>query len=269
MRTIIIFAEILFFIMNSLSVTIITFNEEDKIGRCLDSVKEIADEIIVVDSLSTDKTETICKSYGVNFVSREWPGYSEQKNFADSLAKGDLILSIDADEALSEMLKESIKQIKQIPLPGNRVFSMNRLTNYCGKWIKRCGFYPDNKVRIWRNGFVQWEGLIHEKPKFESEPDKVLLKGDLLHYSYDTPESYRKQIFHFAELGGQHYYEKNKKTGLCYRMLSPTVNFIRTYFIKGGFLEGKDGLFICREVARATRHKYSTLHRFMKEKRNL
>lgn len=254
--------------MNSLSVTIITFNEEDKIGRCLDSVKDIADEIIVVDSLSTDKTEEICNSFGVKFVSRKWPGYSEQKNYADSLATCDLILSIDADEALSDKLMESIRKIKQTSIPSNRVFSMNRLTNYCGRWIKRCGFYPDNKIRIWKRGFARWEGLVHENLVYESSPETVHLNGDLLHYSYDTPEAYRAQIFHFAELGAQKYFEKKKKTGLLFRIFSPTVNFMRTYLIKGGFLEGKDGLYICLEAAKATRHKYNILHKLVKEKGN-
>lgn len=245
--------------MHSLSIIIITLNEEQKIGRCLDSVKDIADEIVVVDSHSTDTTHAICEQYGTLFVEHDWLGFAEQKNYANSLATGDLILSIDADEALSDTLKESIKTLKNSDIAENEVFSMNRLNNYCGKWIKRCGLYPDRKVRIWRRGFAHWEGRIHEWLVYDKGPKRILLNGDLLHYSWDRPEDYKKQMFHFAELGAQSYLERNKKTGFLPWLFSPTVNFIRTYILKGGFLEGKDGLYICRTAMQANRHKYNVL----------
>lgn len=251
--------------MNTLSVVIITFNEEQKIGQCLESVKYIADEIIVIDSHSTDATEAICKRYGVKFFSQDWLGYSNQKNFADDLATCDLIFSIDADEALSNELKQSIAKLKEKDIADNEVFAMNRLNNYCGKWIKRCGLYPETKIRIWKRGFAQWEGIIHEWLKFESEPKKTLLRGDLLHYSWDTPEAFRKQLFHFAELGAQSYFERDKKTGILPWIFSPSINFIRTYILKGGFLEGKTGLYICRTMAQANRHKYNLLRKKIKE----
>ncbi|MBR4146537.1 MAG: glycosyltransferase family 2 protein [Bacteroidales bacterium] len=253
--------------MNTLSVVIICFNEAKKIARCLDSVKDIADEIIVVDSQSTDDTEAICRSYDLTFVTQPWLGYAEQKNFADGLAKGHLIFSIDADEALSERLKASIKQLKEAEIADNQVFSMNRLNNYCGKWIKRCGFYPDNKIRIWKRGFARWEGRIHEWLEFKSDAQTSLLEGDLLHYSYDTPEAYRQQLFHFAELGAQSYYERQKKTGCIHWLFNPAITFIRTYFIKEGFLEGKDGFYICRTAMQANRHKFNLLRAKIRDKR--
>ena len=245
--------------MNTVSVVIISQNEEKKIHRCLDSVKDIADEIIVVDSGSTDATEDICRSFGTTFVRQDWLGYAAQKNFADGLASCDLIFSIDADEALSEPLKASIKQLKGKALLDNEVFSMNRLNNYCGRWIKRCGLYPDNKIRLWKRGFARWERTIHEWLEFQDEPKKTQLQGDLLHYSYDTPEGYRQQLFHFAELGAQSYYERHKKTGILYWLFDPAITFIRTYFIKGGILEGKTGFEICRTAMQANRHKYNLL----------
>lgn len=251
--------------MNSLSVVIITLNEEQKIAQCLDSVQDIADEIIVVDSHSTDATEAICHQYGVKFFSQDWLGYSDQKNLADDLATCDLIFSIDADEAPSDELKQSIIALKNGEIADNEVFAMNRLNNYCGKWIKRCGLYPETKIRIWRRGFAQWEGRIHEWLNYKSEPKKILLRGDLLHYSWDTPEAFRNQLFHFAELGAQSYYERGKKTGLLPWIFSPSINFFRTYIIKGGFLEGKTGLYICRTMAQANRHKYNLLREKTKE----
>ena len=226
--------------MNTLSVVIITFNEEQKIAQCLESVKDIADEIIVVDSHSTDATEAICDRYGVKFFSQDWLGYSDQKNLADELATCDLIFSIDADEALSDELKQSIKTLKDKEIAENEVFAMNRLNNYCGQWVKGCGLYPETKIRIWRRGFAEWEGIIHEWLNYKSEPKKTLLHGDLLHYSWDTP--------------------------LLPYLFSPSINFIRTYIIKGGFLYGKTGFSICRTMMQANRHKYNLLRKKIKEK---
>lgn len=253
--------------MNTLSVVVICFNEAKKIARCLDSVKDIADEIIVVDSESTDETEAICKNYALTFVTQPWLGYAEQKNFADNLAQCDLIFSIDADEALSEKLRESIKQLKTKDLGDHDVFSMNRLNNYCGRWIKRCGFYPDNKIRIWKQGFARWEGKIHEWLEFKSDAHVNNLEGDLFHYSYDTPEAYRQQLFHFAELGAQSYFERHKKTGFVHWLFDPMVTFFRTYIVKGGFLEGKDGFYICRTAMQANRRKYNLLRKKIKDNR--
>lgn len=254
--------------MNKISVVIITMNEERNIRRCLESVLPVADEIIVVDSLSTDATQDICSAYPIQFISHKWEGYAASKNFANALAKNDLILSIDADEALSPALTQSIKALKERVLAPNEVFSMNRLNNYCGKWIKGCGLYPDTKIRIWRNGFAQWEGLVHEWLNFKEAPKNTLLDGDLLHYSWETHEDFSKQQFHFAELGAQSYFERGKKTGILPWLFSPGINFIRTYFIKGGFLYGKDGYRICRTLMKANRHKYNILRRKKSEERS-
>lgn len=254
--------------MNRISVVIITMNEERNIARCLDSVMPIADEIVVVDSFSTDATKEICERYQARFVTHAWEGYSGSKNFADDLASHELILSIDGDEALSETLVESIKALKEREIDDNEVFSMNRLNNYCGQWIKGCGFYPDTKVRLWKKGFAHWEGIIHEWLVFNSTPKTTFLEGDLLHYSWETPEAFRRQQFHFAELGAQSYFERNKKTGILPYLFSPSVNFIRTYFIKGGIRYGKTGFSICRTLMKANRHKYNLLRRKKKEERS-
>ena len=253
--------------MHTLSVVIITFNEEQKIAQCLDSVKDIADETIIVDSHSTDATEAICDRYGAKFFTQDWLGYSEQKNLADELATCDLIFSIDADEALSDELKRSVKAIKEKEIAENEVFAMNRLNHYCGQSIKGCGLYPETKVRIWRRGFARWEGLIHEWLRYKADPKKTLLRGDLLHYSWDTPEDFRRQQFHFAELGAQSYFERGKKTGLLPWIFSPSVHFFRTYFLQGGWRYGKTGLGICRTMQQANRHKYNLLREKVKQAR--
>ena len=146
--------------MKKISATIITLNEEDKIRRCIESLNGIVDEIIVVDSLSTDATKSICEEFGIRFIEQKWLGYSEQKNLANRLATNDWILSIDADEALSEELKKSILKLKESETDDNIVFSFNRLNNYCGKWIHHSGFYPDKKIRIWNRNVGKWEELL-------------------------------------------------------------------------------------------------------------
>lgn len=250
-----------------ISATIITLNEEDKIRQCLESLKDVADEIVVVDSLSTDDTKAICKEYDVKFVEQKWLGYSEQKNLANRLASHDWILSIDADEVLSEKLKQSILEIKanssQQSAISNNVYSFNRLNNYCGKWIHHSGFYPDKKIRIWNRNIGKWEGLVHEVIKFSTKVKEIHLKGDLLHYSYSTPEDFERQLFKFAEMRAQHYFEKGKKNAGLLKIVSPIYYFIQHYILRLGFLDGKEGLTMCRVGAKATRHKYETLIKYI------
>ncbi len=247
--------------MKKISATIITLNEEDKIRQCLESLRDVADEIVVVDSLSTDNTKLICEEFGVKFVEQKWLGYSEQKNLANNIASHDWILSIDADEVLSDELKKSILKIKDTDFDTDDdvVFSFNRLNNYCGKWIHHSGFYPDKKIRIWNRKIGKWEGIVHEVIKFSTKVKEVHLKGDLLHYSYAKPEDFEKQVFKFAELRAQHYFDKGKKCASLLKIISPIYFFIQHYFFRLGFLDGKEGFVMCKVAAKATRHKYETL----------
>ena len=242
-----------------ISVVIITKNEERNILRCLNSVQDVADEIVVVDSGSTDDTAAICEQFGVKFVHQDWLGYSEQKNFANSLATNDRILSIDADEELSDELKQSIFKYKNQHMPHDIVFSMNRLTNYCGHWIRHCGWYPDRKIRIWNRTVGQWQGEIHETLEFSTKVREKVLKGDLLHYSFETAQDYENQQFKFAKMRGQHYFMNGKKHASFYMVVSPIFSFIQHYFFQLGFLDGADGWHICLTTAKATRMKYKTL----------
>src|ERR1700748_1157315 len=141
--------------MVKISVVIITFNEEKNIGRCLNSVRNIADEIIVADSFSTDNTVSIAKGYDAKVISRAFVGYAEQKNHATQQAANDWILSLDADEELTPALEHSIAEFKKDPK--HNVYQMPRLTNYCGKWIKHCGWYPDKQTRLYDRTKGKWE----------------------------------------------------------------------------------------------------------------
>lgn len=248
--------------MKKISATIITLNEEDKIRQCLESLQGVADEIVVVDSLSTDNTKSICEEFGVRFIEQKWLGYSEQKNLANNIASNDWILSIDADEVLSDELKKSILKIKNEERETKNeelVYSFNRLNNYCGKWIHHSGFYPDKKIRIWNRKVGKWEGIVHEVIKFSTKVNEVHLKGDLLHYSYSKPEDFERQVFKFAEMRAQHYFDKGKKNAGLLSVVSPIFFFIKHYLIRLGFLDGKEGFVMCWVSAKATRHKYKTL----------
>lgn len=248
--------------MIQLSVVIITFNEEKNIGRCLESVKDVADDIVVVDSFSTDKTHEICKSYRVNFIQRKWEGYSVAKNFANNLGKHDWILSLDADEALSGELKKSILEWKQLPFPTPSKFS--RLSNYCGRWIHHCGWYPDIKIRIFDRRTTNWMGEIHEKLSGINENKILLLRGDCFHYSYYSLDEHYKQAQKYSDIASKEMNMKGKKIFYLMIFIKTAHKFIRNYLIKFGFLDGKYGYIICKITAWETYLKYSKLYKLNK-----
>ena len=235
------------------STIIITFNEERNIRRCLESVKEVSDEIIVIDSLSTDKTEEICREFGVNFIKREFEGYSETKNFGNSQAKYDYILSIDADEALSEPLKQELLTVKMDP--GFDAYYLNRLNNYCGKWIRHCGWYPDKKVRLWKKDMGEWQGKIHETVALKTSKTGFL-KGNLLHYSYYSISDHLKQLEKFTEIASESEAKNGRKAGIFKILFAPAWKFFTSYIIRGGFLDGYYGYVVCKISAHATFVKY-------------
>src|SRR5258705_2987328 len=171
--------------MQPLSVVIITFNEEQNIGRCIDSVKKVADEIIVLDSYSTDQTIEIAHSYGVTIFQEKFKGYIGQKNFAMQLASNNYILSLDADEALDESLAASILEAKKSFV--SRAYSMNRCTNFCGRFIRHGLWYPDKKIRLFDRRIAKWDGLNpHDKIEIQNGFVDEHLQGDILHYSFNT-----------------------------------------------------------------------------------
>lgn len=249
---------------NKLSVVIITFNEEKNIDRCLASIADIADEIIVVDSFSTDKTESICAKYNVRFIGHKFDGHIEQKNWARAQATHELILSLDADEALDETLKKSISELKKNPIHNG--YKMNRLTNYCGKWIRHTGWYPDTKLRVWKNTKGQWQGENpHDEFVLFDETDHVEhLKGDLLHYSYHHPSDHDKQIEYFTNIAAKAFVARGKKPYLFQAYLSAFLKFIKCYFIKLGFLDGKEGWIISKKSSYAAYLKYKKINKLLK-----
>ena len=229
--------------MEKISLVIITFNEEKNIERCLASAKDLADEIIVVDSFSTDRTGEICSKFNVKFIQHKFEGHIEQKNWAMEQATCQWILSLDADEVLSDELKRSISEVKDNPDCDGYCF--NRLTNYCGKWIRHCGWYPDRKLRLWKVGKGRWGGM-NPHDKFELEPGAVRkrLKGDLLHYSYYSISQHIQQVDKFTTIIADANFRKGKRINLIMIIFHPIWKFKQHYILKLGFLDGYYGFVI-------------------------
>ena len=251
--------------MIKLSVVIITFNEEHNIERCLNSVKDIADEIVVLDSFSTDKTQAICEKHDVQFYQHKFDGHIQQKNRAITYSKNNHILSLDADEALNETLLKVIKQVKlNFKKDG---YYMNRLTNYCGHWVKHCGWYPDTKLRLWDRRKGHWTGTNpHDKYElFEGDKNSEHIKGDILHYSFNSINDHYKQIEYFTTISSNAYFEKKKNAPLYKLIVNPIATFFGHYFLNFGFLDGKTGFIICKISAFATYLKYKKLRLLYKK----
>jgi len=251
--------------MIRISVVILTFNEERNIRRCIDSVQAVADEIVVVDSYSSDATISICESMGVKVVQNAFGGYIEQKNFAITCCANQHILSLDADEALSEELIESIKQVKDNWTADG--YSMNRLTNYCGSWIYHSGWYPDRKLRLFDRNKASWGGVNpHDKLEMVVGSVTEQLRGDLLHYSYYSVEEHKAQVAKFADIAALAMHKKGSRSDVLKVIYKPIARFMRSYIVKAGFLDGKNGLIIAMQTARGSFLRYSKLLKLQKNK---
>lgn len=248
--------------MQKLSVVIITFNEEKNIGRCLQSVQGLADDIVVLDSFSSDKTEEICRQYNVRFIQSAWKGYSESKNFANEQAENDWILSLDADEALTKPLREELQQMKN---SGRLQFSsFNRLTNYCGSWVKHSGWYPDIKLRLFNRKQSEWKGMIHEELSIPQGMRVNHINKDILHYSYYTLEDHLKQIEKFTDIAARDLFERGKNPPAYKLWINAAAKFISHYIINLGFLDGNAGYRIAKYSAYATTLKYKKARKLFK-----
>ncbi len=244
-----------------ISAVIITFNEEKNIERCLSSLKDIVDEIVVLDSGSTDKTKELCEKYNVKFYTHAFDGHIQQKNRAKDLAAHDWVLSLDADEALDTTLQKSILSLKENNGFTKSGYYMNRLTNYCGHWVKHCNWYPDKKLRLWNRTKGQWTGTNpHDKfEMFEGDKTTRYLKGDILHYSYYTLDDHYKQVEYFTNIAAKAYTEQERTVGFWNLIFNPIAKFIDHYLLHLGFLDGTAGWNISKISAYATYLKYKKI----------
>ena len=249
-----------------LSVVIITFNEEKNIGRCLANIKEVADEIIVVDSYSTDLTESICKSYDVKFLKRNFIGNIDQQKYACSFATNEYILSLDADEILSDELKQSVFVLKKTGFSKD-AYIMKRCTNFCGHWIKHGTWYPDKKLRIYNKYKGEWGGIEpHGRVVMRATATVENIKGDILHYSYYSMEEVIARNNKYTSTMAVTLFNRGKRCNFIKLVLSPLWTFVNGYVLKLGFLDGVDGFFIASSVAYQTMSKYAKLYKLQKEK---
>ena len=241
--------------MPSISVVIITLNEEKNIRRCLESVQGVADEIIIVDSSSTDQTVSICKEFGAKVFEKEWMGYGAKKNFGNQNASHPYILSLDADEALSPVLNKMIRDIKG-GLQG--AYTVNRLTQYCGQWIRHSGWYPDKKIRLFPKESAKWTlDLVHETLELEKGLGLIELCADLHHYSYYSVAEHQTRSKKYAHLAAVDLAKKNKLVLLIKSLFGPAFRFLKSLLFQMGFKDGKNGWIIGYISARETWIKYS------------
>jgi glycosyltransferase involved in cell wall biosynthesis len=251
--------------MYPLSVVIITFNEEHNIERCIRSVREVADEIIVLDSFSTDQTVDIARSLGAIVHQEKFRGYIGQKNLAIQLASHDYVLSLDADEALDEKLAASILGVKNDFT--RRAYRMNRCTNYCGHFIRHGLWYPDSKIRLFDRRCARWAGMNpHDKIEVDHNFSVGRLEGDILHYSFSTPEDLVWQNNRLSSIAAASLYARGQRSSWFKILVRPAWAFINGYFFRLGFLDGFDGFVIAVHTSHQVFMKYSKLHRIQRLK---
>jgi len=260
--------------MPSITATIITFNEEDRVGEAIASLS-CCDEVIVVDSGSTDRTRDIARQRGARVIERQWEGYSRQKNCAADAAANDWILSVDADERLSIELADEIVSWKTKPLPlgeaarragegsgfsetcdphpilsqRERAFSMPRRVFYLGRWIKHSGWYPDRKIRLYDRRFCQWEGdFVHERLKVNGSIG--IFRGDLLHFPYRDWNDHAARIVRYTDLAARAALSNGRRGNIARLILAPPFAFMKSFVFHAGFLDGWRGLAIAYMGAR-------------------
>ncbi len=241
--------------MPKLSVVIITYNEAHNIADCIQSVLAIADEVLVVDSFSKDRTTEIAEELGAVVKRHRFDGHIQQKNRAKNMAKNQWVLSLDADERATPEMCQAILQILKNPEHDGYYF--NRRNHYKGKWIKGCGWYPDAKLRLWKKDFGSWVGKNpHDKFQLYTNETSAHSQTDMLHFTYPSFDSLRKQSRKFAKIGAKSnaHYSKLYLFGKLFS--SPMSKFVKSYLVRGGYKYGKDGFVISYYQMRETFFKY-------------
>ncbi len=241
--------------MAELSVIIITKNEAANIRACIESVAW-ADEIIVVDSGSTDDTVAICRELGATVHVHDWPGFGMQKNRALSYATHDWVFSIDADERVTPELRASIEAV----LHANEyvAYRISRLSSYCGRFMRHSGWYPDHIVRLFKRGAAKFsDDLVHEKLLVDDKTG--MLDGELLHYSYENLEQVLHKVNQYSSAAAQVLQQRGRQASLTGAVLRGSWSFIRTYFLRAGFLDGREGFMLAVSNAEGTYYRYLKL----------
>jgi glycosyltransferase involved in cell wall biosynthesis len=240
-----------------ITATIITYNEERNIARAMESLR-CCDEIVVVDSGSSDRTAEIAQKLGARVIESPWGGYAHQKNYAAECAENDWILSIDADEALSEALEGEIWQIKKSG-PRFDAYTMPRMAQYLGRWILHSGWYPDRKVRLYHRQKAEWVGeYVHESVVVRGSLGH--LESDLLHFTCNSLSEHLKSMDRYTTLAAEQLVAQRKRIGYTQLLLDPPWTFVRSYLFQRGFQDGMEGLTIAWMAALYNFVKYAKAH---------
>ncbi|WGK81314.1 glycosyltransferase family 2 protein [Vibrio aestuarianus] len=242
----------------TIAAVIITKNEQDSLRDCLESLRWV-DEIIIVDSGSTDSTEAIAREYTEHFyVNAEWPGFGKQKQLAQSYATSDWILAVDADERIDDTLRENILAMLENP-PQNTVYNLNELTWVFGRFLKHSGWYYRH-VRLYPNKLTKYnDNLVHESVIIPQGCQVAELDGDILHYSYQNLNHYLVKSAGYAKAWADQRQARGKKASLSQGMIHALGCFLKMYLLKSGFLDGKQGFLIAVLSAHSTFVKYADL----------
>ncbi len=237
-----------------ISATIIALNEERRLARAIESLR-CCDEILVLDSGSVDRTVELATNLGARVIEADWRGYAGQKNYAGEQASHDWILSIDADEALSEALEGEIWTLKKKG-PQYDAYTVPRLAQYLGKWILHCGWHPDRKVRLYDRRKARWTGdFVHESVEVSGRVGH--LEANLLHFTCDSLSEHLKTMDRYTTLAAQELVSNKRRVGWPHLIFDPSWTFMKTYFLQRGFLDGAEGLTIAYMAALYVFLKYA------------
>ncbi len=228
--------------MKKVSAVLITYNEEDKIQRALDSLQAVSDEIVVVDSHSTDATVESCSRYTDRVLTKSWQGYRDQKQFATGQASHEWVLSLDADEVLSPQLAEEILQWKEEE-NNFEGYYLPRKTFFMGRWIEHTTWYPDWQLRLFRKSCGRWAGgRVHES--FRVTGATARFKGQIYHHTYTSFSEYLEQLERFSSLAARDRFEEGRRAQWVHVIFHPPAIFLKNYLLRLGFLDGKPGLAV-------------------------
>jgi len=250
--------------MNRISFCVITLNEEISLPRALKSAQGVADEIVVVDCGSTDRTQEIAREQGAEVFHQAWTNFSEQRNYAASRASCEWIYTLDADEELSEQLRGSLLEWKKMDARLN-AYEMPRLTWYLGGWVKHSGWYPNLQRRLYRKNAAKYRGIVHETLVFAGKAG--YLSGDLLHYTAQNFAEHEANVEKYSTLSAQKMFDEGKRSWRGGQWFATPWNFLQSFVFRLGFLEGRRGLLIARMAARTTRLKFAKLGKLVAAER--
>lgn len=247
--------------MLPLSIVILTKNEEQNIVRCLQSVKELSDDILVIDSGSIDATIQLAKSNNAKVINTQWLGYSATKNFGNQLAKNKWILSLDADEELNESMRTHIRKIFSSTISESTAFSLQRKMVYAGKVLHHGSVSNEFRTRLFNKENARWnQTLVHEDIEFLCEVELRTLEGFVWHHSFSSKEDHLARLEKYAQLSATQMHHQGKRATFVKRFLSPSFGFVKNFIFKLGFLDGSAGLQFAQHEKWYVKRKYELLH---------